>query len=169
MKYKDISEIYSSITIKDGDVILKTKNSISYITIYSIKPVVLLDLSESMKNKIMLCYKEFLRQVNFEFQILIINKKIKYEDYQKNVNNCKIHNEKLYKDYLKDMEENFKKEDFFDTYYYLVVTKSKSNGFSVDNVDNVIKILEKIGCKVNKVENVNLINELLNKCINKEE
>lgn len=113
-------------------------------------------------------YKEFLRQVNFDFQILIINKEYDLKKYFNSIPKNDIQNSKLYNDYILDMELKFKKENIFETYFYMIVSLEDNQYLNVDNVDNTIKILNKIGCKVNRVLEKEKICNILNMAINKE-
>lgn len=167
-KFKDINEIYNIIQVKDDHIVIKENNNYFKIYIYKIEPIILLDLSDDIKERIVCEYKEFLRQINFDFQILVINKEVKFSDYIKEVLDNNINDNKIYNEYVKDMEIKFKNENIFDTIFYLIV-KIKDNQFlKVENVDNSFKILDKIGCKVKKIEDKKLLKKILNSSINKE-
>lgn len=146
----------------------KEQNSLYKVFIYKIEPIILLDLSEDIKENIVLQYKEFLRQVNFDFQILIINKEYDLKKYFTNMSKTHAQNMKLYNEYILDMELKFKKESIFETYYYLIVSIKDNQYLNVENVDNTINILTKIGCKVKRIIRKEEICNILNMCINKE-
>jgi hypothetical protein len=52
--------------------------------------------------------------------------------------------------------------------YYIIVKIKDNNMLNVDTVDNSIKILSKIGCKVNRIIDKNKLTKILNNSINKE-
>ena len=66
------------------------------------------------------------------------------------------------------MEIKFKNENIFETVYYIIVKIKDNNMLNVDTVDNSIKILNKIGCKVNRIIDKNKLTKILNNSINKE-
>ena len=136
--------------------------------IYEVEPIILLDLNESTMENIILQYKEFLRQINFDFQVLVINKEISFKEYIKKVFNDKLNRTKIYSSYINDMEIKFKNENIFETVYYIIVKIKDNNMLNVDTVDNSIKILSKIGCKVNRIIDKNKLTKILNNSINKE-
>jgi len=167
-KFKDINEIYNTIKITDECIVTKENNSYSKVYIYEIKPIILLDLSENVKEKIVLEYKEFLRQINFNFQILVINKEVKFGDYMNQILNSNVCDNKIYNEYIKDMEIKFKNENIFDTIFYIIVKFEDKEYLKVENVDNSLKILEKTGCKIKKISNKENLEKILNSSINKE-
>jgi hypothetical protein len=166
-KYKDIKEIYNIINIKDGSISIKEGNMCSKILIYEVKPLILLDLSENIKENITIQYKEFLRQINFDFQILITNRKYNYNNYLENIKQYTMKNNNLYENYVLDMEEKIKKESIFETLFYIVVSIKETQSLTVENVDNTLLILDKIGCKVEKILEEEKIYDVLNFSINK--
>ena len=166
--FKDINEVYNIVEIKDECIIVLENGNYVSKYIYEIKPIILLDLCDSQKENIIICYKEFLRQVNFRFQVLIINKEYNLKEYLDEIINNELKGLELYNNYILDMENKFKKESIFESFYYIIISSNKDNSFKVDNVENSLKILEKIGCKVEKVKNRNALINILNKSINKE-
>ena len=166
-KFKNINEIYNITNITDEYIITKENSNYSKIYIYEIKPIILLDLSDEVKEKIILEYKECLRQINFDFQILIVNKKLNFDEYIQKINN-NICDNKIYNEYLSDMKLIFKNENIFESLFYIIVKINDKQCFKVENVDNSLKILEKIGCKVERIKDKVLLETILNKGINKE-
>lgn len=167
-KFKDINEIYNVVKITEEYIVTKENNNYFKVYIYKVKPIILLDLSDDIKEKIILEYKEFLRQINFDFQILIINKEVKFADYMIEVLNNSVHDNKIYNEYVKDMELKFKNENIFDTIFYIIVKIKDNQYLKVENVDNSLKILDKIGCKIKRINNKKSLEIILNKGINKE-
>lgn len=167
-KFKDINEIYNVVQITEEYIVTKENNNYSKVYIYEIKPIILLDMSDDVKEKIILEYKEFLRQINFDFQILVINKEVKFSDYMKVFLDNNLCDSKIYNEYVKDMELKFKNENIFDTIFYIIVKINDSQYLKVENVDNSFKILDKIGCKVKRINNKEVLEKVLNCSINKE-
>ena len=80
-KYKSIYDVFGNYEIKEDYIYVKDKVNYYSVYIYKINPLVLLDTFDEIKENIVLKYKEFLRQVNFEFQTIILNQKYCYENY----------------------------------------------------------------------------------------
>ena len=167
-KFRDINEIFNVVQITDEYILTKENNEYLKVYIYEVEPIILLDLNESTMENIILQYKEFLRQINFDFQVLVINKEISFKEYIKKVFNDKLNSTKIYSSYINDMEIKFKNENIFETVYYIIVKIKDNNMLNVDTVDNSIKILNKIGCKVNRIIDKNKLTKILNNSINKE-
>lgn len=166
--FKDINEIYNVIEITNEYIVKKENNNYIKVYIYEVKPIILLDLSDDVKEKTVIEYKEFLRQINFDFQILVINKELNFNDYMREILNNNLCDMQIYNKYVKDMELKFKNENIFDTIFYIIV-KIKNNQFiKVENVDNSLAILEKIGCKVKRIKDKESLAKILNSSINKE-
>lgn len=166
-KFKDINEIYNIVKVEEECIVTKESNNYLKVYIYEVEPIILLDLSDEVKEKIVVEYKEFLRQINFDFQILVINKEIDFNSYMKMIKNNEIDN-KIYNEYIKDMELKFRNENIFDTIFYIIVKIKDNQFFTVENVDNSFKILEKIGCKVKRIKDKKVLEKILNSSINKE-
>lgn len=167
-KFRDINEIFNVVQITDEYILTKENNEYLKVYIYEVEPIILLDLNESTMENIILQYKEFLRQINFDFQVLVINKEISFKEYIKKVFNDELNRTKIYSSYINDMEIKFKNENIFETVYYIIVKIKDNNMLNVDTVDNSIKILNKIGCKVNRIIDKNKLTKILNNSINKE-
>ena len=80
-KFRDINEIFNVVQITDEYILTKENNEYLKVYIYEVEPIILLDLNESTMENIILQYKEFLRQINFDFQVLVINKEISFKEY----------------------------------------------------------------------------------------
>lgn len=167
-KFKDINEVYNIVEVKDEYILTLENNIYSKKYIYQIEPIILLDLCESEKQKIITYYKEFLRQINFEIQILIVNKEYDLKKYLNDLINSELKVIPMYREYIEDMENKFKKEKIFDTFFYIIVSIKEKDSLKVENVDNSLNILEKIGCKVERLKSKNMLVKILNKSINKE-
>lgn len=118
---------------------------------------------DSMKN-IFNSYITFLRDINIQFQIVLINKKLNLENifkYKENENENQIYN-----DYLNDMKEKLKNDEIFYTNYYIVVSLNKND--NIEDIDRTINILKNCGCNVFRLKGKEKIEKMLYECINKE-
>lgn len=170
-KYKDITKLYNIKSIEDEYIFVNYKGLDTKIYIYKIEPIVMLGLSEEEKENILMVYKELLRQVNFDFQILMINSKLNIDKYIQNIisrtNISKIENIELKNKYIKDIKEKLIKENIYEKDYYIIISISYNTCCNISSIDNVIKKLNKIGCTTKKVSGKNNLKKLLYKCINK--
>ncbi len=138
--------------------------------IYEIIPTTLLDINENTKEKLFDIYKEFFRQVNFDFKIVTLNRKLCLEEYINKLRTIVINksssNNELKSKYLDELKIKLENENIHNSHHYIIVS-SESNNFSVENVDNSLKILERMGCNVKKIIGKNNIASILQNCINK--
>lgn len=136
-------------------------------------PVTLLDFSIEVQNSIYMIYNEFLREMDLNLQIYISNKKMNTESYIKNLNDSILreNNEKFkifLTNYLDDLKEKLNYERIYITKYYIVVSLDRKSEQNIEEIDNVFKKLNKLGCIVNRVvKRDNLLN-ILYESINKE-
>lgn len=140
--------------------------------IYEIIPVTLLDFSIEVQNSIYTVYNEFLREMNLDLQIYISNKKMNTESYIKKLSdNILRENNEIFKNflnhYLEDIKEKLNYERIYITKYYIIISIDKKSTQSIDEIDNVFKKLNKLGCIVNRISKrsdfVNLLYESINK------
>lgn len=150
----------------------KNDNKLYKKYIYEIIPVTLLDFSIEVQNSIYTVYNEFLREMNLDLQIYISNKKMNIENYIKNLNNSilKENNEKFknfLNHYLEDIKEKLNYERIYITKYYIIVSLDKKSDQNIEEIDNVFKKLNKLGCIVNRISKrkdfVNILYESINK------
>ena len=116
-----------------------------------------------MQSRIINSYITFLREINIDFQILLINKKLNIENI---FNNDKLSNEK-YGHYLEDMRLKLKEDKIIYTRYFIVVSLNKQE--DIDDIDKSIFLLKNCGCNVYRLNKKRDIEEMLYECINKEE
>lgn len=170
-KYKDIEKIFNIDYIDDNYIAINYNGVTKRVYIYEIFPITLINRNNEIMEKIAYKYKEFLRLIDFDFQILIKNVKFNVDNYIRNLTkslkNNNIKNSEVFKRYIENLRESLNKEKIYDTKYYYVVTDSGKHGF-IENVDNTLKKLELLGCSVIKVRNKNEIGKILNYFINKE-
>lgn len=133
-KYKDMKEIFQIIAIKEGYILIKEGNVYSKVFIYEIKPLILVDHSSSQKESIILSYKEFLRQVNFDFQVYMMNRKYNFKEYTKNRLSHLNQMDPFYQNYVFDMQEKIRKELIYETSFYMVVSIKENQNLTIENI-----------------------------------
>ena len=101
IKYESINKLFNLIDITDSYILVKNKEKTKKIYVYEIEPVTFLNFSMNVQSNILNLYNEFLRELNFEFQIFISNKKINVENYIRNLS-------KLIEKSDKELEKIFK-------------------------------------------------------------
>lgn len=167
-KFKNIEELYKITKISDEYFCTKINKKDEKVYIFKIVPVLFLDLSENVKLNIVEKYKEFLRQLRFNIQILIINKKLNLDLYIKEhlIYNKNIPRD-MYLKYVKELKKEIYEENIFESNIYIIVSdltqeKSKSEEFI-----RIIYKLEEIGCKVERILNKEDINNIIYNSLNK--
>lgn len=170
-KYKDITKLYNIKCIDEEYILVNYKGLDTKVYIYKIQPIVMLGLSENEKENILTVYKELLRQVSFDFQILILNSKLDVDSY---INTyiyqndfSQIENMQLKNKYIQDIKEKLIKENIYEIDYYIVISVVYNMNININSIDNVIKKLDKVGCVTTKVCGKKKLRDLLYKCINK--
>ena len=132
----------------------------------------MLGLTYYEKQNILTIYKEFFKQVNFDFQILILNSKLNVSKYINNLiaktNISKIENINLKNKYINDIKNKLLKEKIYECDYYIIVSLPYNSNFDIYSIDNVINKLNKIGCNVKKIIGKNKLEKIVYRCINKE-
>lgn len=170
-KYKDITRLYNIKSIEEEYVLVNYKGVDTKIYMYKIEPIVMLGLSSNEKENILTVYKELLRQVNFDFQILMLNSKLNVDNYIKTLisktNISQVENIKLKNKYIKDIKAKLIKENIYETDYYIIISITYNMNTKITSIDNIIKKLNKIGCATRKVYGKNNLIDLLYRCINK--
>ena len=170
-KYKDISKLYNIKSVENDFILINYKGIDTRIYIYKIEPIVILGLSEEEKENILTIYKELLKQVNFDFQILMLNSKLDIDLYVQNLVTqtgiLQVKNMNLKNKYINDIKDKLIKENIYETDYYIAISISYNMNTNFTSIDNVIKKLDKIGCTTKKVCGKNNLQNLLFKCINK--
>lgn len=141
----------------------KENEKIVNIYIYEISPIPVINISEDMQKTITNSYTTFLREINVDFQILVINKKLNIQNIFNNQNtNCG-----KYDKYLQDMRVKIKEDNIFYTKYYMVVALNKQD--NIEDIDKSINLLKNCGCDVTRLDNKKEIEDMLYECINKED
>lgn len=153
--------------IKDGRVICSDKEKIKNVYIYEITPIQILTLTNDVQNRILSVYKEFLKEVSFDFQIISVNKKLSEDESEeifKNSDNSLVtRNLNFLNRYKKEVKSSLIQNEVCINKFYIVVTY---NG-AVEYVDRILKKLTKIGCDVKRVIEDRELKNILYKCFNK--
>lgn len=132
----------------------------------------MLDFSIEVQNSIYTVYNEFLREMNLDLQIYISNKKMNTESYIKNLNDSILkENSEKFKNflnhYLEDIRKKLNYERIYITKYYVIVSLDKKSNQDIQEIDNVFKKLNKLGCIVNRISKrkdfINILYESMNK------
>jgi len=171
-KYKDINKLYNIIQIEDEYILVNYKGIDTKIYIYKIEPIVMLGLSENEKENILTVYKEFFKQINFDFQILILNSKLNVDKYIEKLiaktNIYQVENIDLKNKYINDIKQKLLREKIYESDYYIIISLSYNSNLDIYSIDNVIKKLNKIGCNTKKIFGKNKLEKIMYRCINKE-
>lgn len=173
IKYEDIRKLYNFIDITDKYILLRDKDRIKKIYIYEVEPVTFLNFSIEVQSNILNLYSEFLRELNFNFQIYISNKKVNIQKYISNLQRSinKDTNESysiLVNNYLSSIESQLEKESIYTTKFYFVISLNRENEIEINSLDNIIKKLDTMGCNTRRIANKRELKNLLYECINKE-
>ena len=161
-QFKDIKSVYKIVDITDECIISKDKDKLSEIYIYEINPIPIVNISSDMQKNISNSYTTFLREIQIDFQILIINKKL---DIESIFNNDKYESD-ISNKYLEDMRVQMKQDNIFYTKYYIVVALSKKD--DINEIDKTINLIKNCGCGVERIKSKKNLENLLYECINKE-
>ena len=155
LKYKDIKTLYQIVDINEEYIVTMYDNILTRVYIYEITPVVLFDINEERKNNILNKYKEILKQINFDFEVLMINQKFDIDKYINKLKNNSLVNEK--------------NKSIYETIYYIVVSFANINNLNVESVDKIIKKFADIGCNVTRISGKDNLVNILNNTINRRE
>ena len=146
-KYLDIEKIYRINKI-DDNYIYKGN---SFYVIFKITPILLIS-SNINYQRIIDTYLEFLKSLNIDFKIYQNKVEVKF-------------NEK-YTSYYKDISEILKNSNIKDKEIY--ISYCLDNIKQMGDIENSMKVLNKIGIKYEKIQGKNEIEEFIYRNINKE-
>lgn len=157
----------------DTYILIKDKDKTKKVYIYEIEPVTFLNFSLDVQSNILNLYNEFLRELNFEFQIFISNKKINVENYINNLSKVISKNAResyinLMKEYLDCIMKELENEMIYTTKYYIVICFERENMYELSEIDNVVKKLDFVGCNTKRINSKNELKTLLYESFNKE-
>jgi hypothetical protein len=108
-------------------------------------------------------YTTFLREINVDFQILVINKKLNIESILNDKNKDSV----KYDKYFQDMRIKIKEDNIFYTKYYVVVALNKQE--NIEEIDKIINLIKNCGSDVARLQYKKEIEQMLYECINKED
>lgn len=166
-KYADISKLYNISGIYDTYICIKESNKKKYIHIYNIKPVVILNSSKIDMQKIIQNYSEFLRSVNYNFQIFIENEEININSYFSNINIEENSNKKsIIEVYKKEFEKLLVKNSIYVSNYYIIVSLYEKE--SEAELNHLINNLNETGVTVEKLMKEEILEKFIYSKINME-
>ena len=152
---------------------VKDKDIVKKVYIYEVEPVTFLNFSIDVQSNILNLYSEFLRELNFDFQIYISNKKINIQKY---ISNLKIYinknGSKRYLEhvnsYISSISAQLEKEKIYTTKFYLVVSLKEDFEYDINNIDNIVRGIDNIGCNTKRIISKEKLKVLMYESINKE-
>ena len=173
IKYENINKLFNFIDVTDNYILLKKKEEVEKVYIYEIEPVTFLNFSMDVQSNILSLYNEFLRELNYDFQIYISNKRINVESYINNLS--KIINTKASKEYIELMNkylQNISREledkMIYTTKYYIIISFKRDSVFDITHIDSIIQKLDYVGCNTKRIKKKENIKNILYESFNKE-
>jgi hypothetical protein len=173
IKYESVNKLFNLIDVTDTYILLKDKEKTKKIYVYEIEPVTFLNFSMDTQSNILNLYNEFLRELNFEFQIYISNKKINVENYISNLEkvinkNANLRHINLMKRYLESITKELENEIIYTTKYYIVISFERDSSYDISQIDNIIKKLDYVGCNTKRIKEKKELKNILYESLNKE-
>ena len=173
IKYENINKLFNFIDVTDNYILLKKKEEVEKVYIYEIEPVTFLNFSMDVQSNILSLYNEFLRELNYDFQIYISNKRINVESYINNLS--KIINTKASKEYIELMNkylQNISREledkMIYTTKYYIIISFKRDSVFDITHIDSIIQKLDYVGCNTKRIKKKENIKNILYESFNNE-
>ena len=173
IKYDNITKIFNFIDITDKYILLKDREKTKKVYIYEVEPVTFLNFSLDIQSNILNLYSEFLRELNFDFQIFISNKRINVDKYINNLKNSinksgSKHYIKLKDEYLASIARELENQDIYTTKFYIVISFPRDKDIDIASLDTIVRKLDSIGCKTKRIVSKVKLKSLLYECINKD-
>ncbi len=173
IKYESMNNLFNLIDVTDNYILLKDKDVVKKVYIYEIEPVTFLNFSMDVQSNILNLYNEFLRELNYDFQIYISNKKINVESYINNLAKVITKNSSqnyisLMNEYLSNISKNLEEEMIYTTKYYIIISINRETSFDITQLDSVIKKLDYVGCNTKRLKTKKSISTVLYENLNKE-
>lgn len=167
-KFKNIDELYKITKISSDCLYTKLNKKDERVYIFKIEPVILLDLAENIKLNMVEKYKEFLRELTFNIQILVVSKKLNLDLYIKKHLTC---NKNILRDmyirYVEELKKEIYEENIFESNIYIIVSETVQEKSKIEEITRVIYKLEELGCKVERVLKKEEIKEIIYNSLNK--
>ncbi len=144
--FSDITNLYEIVSIGENHYEMIIDNTRYYVYAFKVCPAIILNSKDKYILEMLNKYEEFLRTINLEFQILIINKKINGKDYfllKQNESSDDLKT-KLTEEYINNLDKLLNGKDILNYEYYLIIKSIKE----VENVEKYILSFETIGINV---------------------
>lgn len=167
-KFKNIDELYKITKISNDCFYTKLNKKDERVYIFKIEPVILLDLAENIKLNMVEKYKEFLRELTFNIQILVVSKKLNLDLYIKKHLTCNKNIPRdMYIGYVEELKKEIYEENIFESNIYIIVSETVQEKSKIEEITRVIYKLEELGCKVERVLKKEEIKEIIYNSLNK--
>lgn len=167
-KFKNIDELYKITKISNDCFYTKLNKKDERVYIFKIEPVILLDLAENIKLNMVEKYKEFLRELTFNIQILVVSKKLNLDLYIKKHLTCNKNIPRdMYIRYVEELKKEIYEENIFESNIYIIVSETVQEKSKIEEITRVIYKLEELGCKVERVLKKEEIKEIIYNSLNK--
>ena len=170
LKYKDINNIFNIVDMYDDYVVCLNRKNIEYLYIYEIVDTNIYEITPEVISEVRKMFKEFLKEVGFDFKFVIKNEKMDVQKYlkrlEKNIRK-EIIGTALCSEFFKDLKEKIESEEIYEKKSYFIVNLPKNTDDVVNNVDNLVGKFEKVGCKIRKIDKKEELRKILYESINK--
>ena len=167
-KFKNIDELYKITKISSEHFYTKLNKKEERVYIFKIEPVIFLDLAENIKLNMVEKYKEFLRELTFNIQILVVSKKLNLDLYIKKHLTCDRNIPRdMYIRYVEELKKEIYEENIFESNMYIIVSETVQEKTKIEEITRVIYKLEELGCKVERVLKKEEIKEIIYNSLNK--
>ena len=167
-KFKNIDELYKITKISNDCFYTKLNKKDERVYIFKIEPVILLDLAENIKLNMVEKYKEILRELTFNIQILVVSKKLNLDLYIKKHLTCNKNIPRdMYIRYVEELKKEIYEENIFESNIYIIVSETVQEKSKIEEITRVIYKLEELGCKVERVLKKEEIKEIIYNSLNK--
>lgn len=167
-KFKNIDELYKITNISNDCFYTKLNKKDERVYIFKIEPVIFLDLAENIKLNMVEKYKEFLRELTFNIQILVVSKKLNLDLYIKKHLTCNKNIPRdMYIRYVEELKKEIYEENIFESNIYIIVSETVQEKSKIEEITRVIYKLEELGCKVERVLKKEEIKEIIYNSLNK--
>ena len=159
-KYSDITSVYEILEINDEYTTIKVKNEKNYLYFFRFNPVLALKKDDRYLEDVLNRYEEFLRNLNIEFEIYIINEKIRHEDFfYINMNYEDERKKEMHEKYEIDLQGLINNSHIYiQKFFVIFFSKSK-----VENVGKYIEIFNESDVKCEMIRSKREIERIIMK------
>jgi hypothetical protein len=167
--YADISILYDIVDVNDNGILIKHQNSLKQVHIYKVEPIMVLNIEESICKNVINSYTEFLRGMNYDFQIYIENTKVNINNYFNNINldDMSINKNKLAQIYKLELEKSLSENNIYIFNYYIALLIE--NNYNIEEINKNIYNLCKTGVSIEKLQGKDNLDSFVFSKINKVE